>query len=66
MDGIKDPMDLLDYLNEKYLTYYNILFLQGLFLAAKAPALFDICVKYARKRSKEVTFFEKKILREGK
>nr|XP_022334759.1 uncharacterized protein LOC111131489 isoform X3 [Crassostrea virginica] len=62
VNGIKEPMDLLEYLNVKYLAYFNIVFLQGLFLTAKAQTLFDICVEYARKRTKEVTFFEKKIL----
>lgn len=57
--------DLLDYLDKKYLVFNNIAFLQGLFLACKAPHLYDRCVEYAKSRG-EITYFETKILESGK
>lgn len=58
--------DLLDYLDKKYRVFNNITFLQGLFLACKAPHLYDRCVEYAESRSDDITYFETKILESGK
>lgn len=58
--------DLLDYLDKKYLVFNNIAFLQGLFLACKAPHLYDRCVEYAKSRGDEIAYFETKILESGK
>ena len=63
---IQNTDDLLDYLIKKYLVFNNVVFLQGLFLACKAPKLYDVCVKYAKTREKEIMYFEQKILEEGK
>lgn len=62
LDEIKEPMELLEYLDKKYLVYNNIVFLQGLFLECKVPILYDQCVEYAKSRGEEICFFEKKIL----
>lgn len=59
-------MELLEYLDKKYLVYNNIVFLQGLFLECKVPILYDQCVEYAKTRGEEICFFEKKILQSGK
>lgn len=58
--------DLFDYLDKKYLVFNNIAFLQGLFLACKAPHLYNRCVEYAKSRRDEITYFETKILESGK
>lgn len=62
---IKEPKDLLDFLDGKYFVYNNLIYLQGLFLACKAPELYDECVKYAKHRGEEIHFFEKGVLENG-
>nr|XP_022334764.1 uncharacterized protein LOC111131490 isoform X2 [Crassostrea virginica] len=62
LKAIEDPENLLNYLDEKYGLLQNVVLLQGLFLACKAPHLYDICVKYAKTSGKEMMFFERKIL----
>nr|XP_034326955.1 uncharacterized protein LOC105349046 isoform X4 [Crassostrea gigas] len=62
---IKEPKDLLDFLDGKYFVYNNLIYLQGLFLACKAPELYDECVKYANNRGEEIHFFEKGVLENG-
>ncbi|XP_065942955.1 uncharacterized protein [Magallana gigas] len=62
---IKEPKDLLDFLDGKYFVYNNLIYLQGLFLACKAPELYDECVKYAKNRGEEIHFFEKGVLENG-
>ena len=57
---------LLDYLNEKYLVFHNVYFLQGLFMASKAPELHELCLEYAKTVGRKIYFFEKKILENGK
>lgn len=66
LEDIKEPNELLDYLDKKYFIFNNIAYLQGLFLACKAPDLYDRCLEYAKKRGKEITYFEAKILKSGK
>lgn len=66
LEDIKEPNELLDYLDKKYLLFNNIVYLQGLFLACKAPDLYDRCLEYAKNRGKEITYFEAKILKSGK
>lgn len=66
IEEIKEPNELLDYLDKKYLVFNNIVYLQGLFLACKAPELYDRCLEYAKNRGKEITYFEAKILKSGK
>lgn len=66
LEDIKEPNELLDYLDKKYLLFNNIVYLQGLFLACKAPDLYDRCLEYAKNRGKEITHFEAKILKSGK
>ncbi|XP_052702119.1 uncharacterized protein LOC128178800 isoform X2 [Crassostrea angulata] len=63
LEDIKEPNELLDYLDKKYLLFNNIVYLQGLFLACKAPDLYDRCLEYAKNRGKEITHFEAKILK---
>lgn len=58
-------MDLLGFLNEKYFVFNNVIYLQGLFLVCKAPELYDQCVEYAKSRSEEIHFFEKRVLEKG-
>lgn len=48
LGNITEPDELLDYLDKKYFVYKNIVYLQGLFLACKAPHLYDRCVQYAK------------------
>lgn len=62
---MKKPKDLLDYLDEKYFVYNNVIYLQGLFLSCKAPELYDQCVEYAKKRGEEIPNFEKRVLEKG-
>lgn len=64
--ALKNSKQLLDYLNKTYHTFTNVHFLQGLFLASKAPELYEICLKYAKTREKTILFFEKQILENGK
>lgn len=59
-------MDLLDYLDKKYFAFNNIIYLQGLFLACKAPHLYDRCVEYAECRGEEMSYFEARLLESGK
>ncbi|XP_056021854.1 uncharacterized protein LOC125649231 isoform X2 [Ostrea edulis] len=59
---ITEPLDLLDYLNTKYLAFHNIVFLQGIFLDSKAPKLYDQCLRYGKTRAEKIMFFEKRIL----
>lgn len=66
LGNITEPDELLDYLDKKYFVYKNIVYLQGLFLACKAPHLYDRCVQYAENRGEEITYFETKILESGK
>lgn len=63
---ITEPLDLLDYLNTKYLAFHNIVFLQGIFLDSKAPKLYDQCLRYGKTRAEKIMFFEKRILETGK
>lgn len=65
MDSIHEPYDLLLHLEEKYNVFYNLKFLQGIFLSYKAWKLFDRCVKYAKTRGEEIEYFERKILESG-
>lgn len=65
LEDIKEPIELLDYLDKKYLVFNNIVYLQGLFLACKAPDLYDRCSEYAKNRGEEITYFEAKILKSG-
>ena len=64
--AIKTSKDLLDYLDKKYLAFHNVIFLQGLFLASKAPELYNICTDYAKGKEKKITYFEQTILEKGK
>ena len=66
VNGIGNAEQLLNYLDGKYFLFNNVFYLQGLFLASQAPELYDICVEYAKAEVNKVTFFEKKILDEGK
>lgn len=66
LEEIKEPKELLDYLDKKYLVFNNIVYLQGLFLACKAPDLYDRCFEYVKNRGKEITYFKAKILKSGK
>lgn len=63
---MKEPHELLDYLDKKYFVFNNIVYLQGLFLACKAPDLYDRCLEYAKNRGEEITYFDAKILKSGK
>lgn len=65
LEEIKEPIYLLDYLDQKYLVFNNIVFLQGLFLMRKAPDLCDRCLEYAINRGKEKhILIEAKILKQ--
>lgn len=66
LEDIKEPNELLDYLDKKYLVFNNIVYLQGLFLACKAPGLYDRCLEYAKNRGNDITYFEARILKSGK
>lgn len=66
MTNLKNSEQLLDYLDDKYLLVNNVVFLQGLFLAANAPELYKICLEYAKKEERKMHFFEEKILENGK
>lgn len=66
LEDIKEPNELLNYLDKKYILFNNIVYLQGLFLACKAPDLYDRCLEYAKNRGKEITYFDAKILKSGK
>lgn len=65
LEEIKKPKDLLEFLNEKYFVFNNVTYQQGLFLACKAPELYDQCVEYAKDRGEEIQFFEKGVLEKG-
>lgn len=65
LEEIKEPKDLLEFLDEKYFVFNNVVYLQGLFLACKAPELYDQCVEYAKNRGEEIHFFEKGVLEKG-
>lgn len=62
VDSIHEPYDLLLHLEEKYNVFYNLKFLQGIFLSCKAWKLFDRCVEYAKTRGEEIEYFERRIL----
>lgn len=66
LDDIHKPKDLLEYLDKTYFVFNNIVYLQGLFLACKAPALYDRCLKYAESRGEKMFYFEARILESGK
>lgn len=57
---------LLDYLNAKYLVFHNVYFLQGVFMASKAPELHEMCLEYAKTEGDKIYFFEEEILQDGK
>lgn len=57
---------MLNYLNRKYLVFHNVYFLQGLFIASKAPELHEMCLEYAKTEGQNIYYFEKKILENGK
>lgn len=65
LEEIKEPKDLLEFLDKKYFVFNNVIYLQGLFLACKAPELYDQCVEYAKNRGEEIHFFEKGVLEKG-
>lgn len=65
LEEIKEPKDLLESLDKKYFVFNNVIYLQGLFLACKAPELYDQCVEYAKNRGEEIHFFEKGVLEKG-
>lgn len=62
LNSINEPFDLLKYLEKKYNTFDNVVYLQGIFLACKAPKLYDRCVEYAKRRGEEIMYFEKRLL----
>nr|XP_022332998.1 uncharacterized protein LOC111130340 isoform X2 [Crassostrea virginica] len=62
LEAIEDKENLLNYLDKIYGLSQNVVLLQGLFLACKAPNLYDICLKYTKTSGKEMMFFEKRIL----
>lgn len=62
LNSISEPFDLLKYLEKKYNTFDNVVYLQGIFLACKAPKLYDRCVEYAKRRGEEIMYFEKRLL----
>lgn len=65
LSKINEPFDLLKYLEKKYNTFDNVVYLQGIFLACKAPKLYDRCIKYAKRRGEEIMYFEKRLLEKG-
>ncbi|XP_065944337.1 probable DNA double-strand break repair Rad50 ATPase [Magallana gigas] len=62
LSRINKPFDLLKYLEKKYNTFDNVVYLQGIFLACKAPKLYDRCVEYAKRRGEKIMYFEKRLL----
>lgn len=66
MNVMSSKEQLLDYLNEKYFLFNNVVFLQGLFLACEAPELYEICLKYAKTEEQNLIYIKKKILEKGK
>lgn len=65
LSRISEPFDLLKYLEKKYNTFDNVVYLQGIFLECKAPKLYDRCVEYAKRRGEEIMYFEKQLLERG-
>lgn len=65
LDSIHEPYELLKYLEKEYNAFYNLPFLQGLFLSCKIPKLYDRCVDYAKSRGGDILFCEKTILKSG-
>lgn len=63
LDSIHEPYELLKYLEKEYNAFYNLPFLQGLFLSCKIPKLYDRCVDYAKSRGGDILFCEKTILK---
>lgn len=66
LSRINKPFDLLKYLEKKYNTFDNVVYLQGIFLACKAPKLYDRCVEYAKRRGEKIMYFEKRLLKRGR
>lgn len=56
---------MLKYLFKTYVAFHNIAFLEGIFLASKAPKLYDKCIEFGKKGGSGFTYFEEKILNTG-
>lgn len=62
LESIQHPEEMLKYLFKTYVAFHNIAFLEGIFLASKAPKLYDKCIEFGKKGGSGFTYFEEKIL----
>lgn len=62
LESIQNPEEMLKYLFKTYVAFHNIAFLEGIFLASKAPKLYDRCIEFGKKGGSGFTYFEENIL----
>lgn len=61
LENIQNPEQMLTHLFKTYVAFHNITFLEGIFLSAKAPKLYDRCIEFCKKRGRGFTYFEERI-----
>lgn len=61
LENIQNPEQMLRYLFKTYVAFRNITFLEGIFLSAKAPKLYDRCIEFCKKGGRGFTYFEERI-----
>lgn len=65
LENIQNPEQMLTHLFKTYVAFHNITFLEGIFLSAKAPKLYDRCIEFCKKRGRGFTYFEERIPSKG-
>lgn len=53
LENIQNPEQMLTHLFKTYVAFHNITFLEGIFLSAKAPKLYDRCIEFCKKKKEE-------------
>lgn len=61
LENIQNPEQMLKHLFKTYVAFHNITFLEGIFLLAKAPKLYDRCIEFCKKGGRGFTYFEERI-----
>lgn len=56
---------MLIYLFKIYVVFYNIIFLEGIFLLVKVLKFYDCCIEFCKKRGRGFIYFEERILSKG-